>query len=138
MADFVTGVKKTTVKDNEIVIGVSLPDVEDGEKSIYLRKSRIKGHDLCNVGLAMRLKANGEMYIAIAAVEPIPIRLKELEKSLANKDLTEDVAPWIQEEIKKYINPRKTSVRSSAEYRYHIAGVLAKRGYLNLIEKEAN
>ncbi len=138
LPDFFTGVKKTTVKDNEIVIGVSLPDVEDDEKSLYLRKSRIKGHDLCNVGLAMRLKENGEMYVAIAAVEPIPIRLLELEKSLANKELTEDVAPWIQEEIKKYINPRKTSVRSSAEYRYHIAGVLAKRGYLNLIEKGAN
>ncbi len=136
--DFFTGLKKTTVKDNEIVIGVSLPDVEEGESSIYLRKSRIQGHDLCNVGLAMRLRANKEMYIAIAAVEPVPIRLKELEASLVDKELTEELGIWIQEEIKKYINPRKTSVRSSAEYRYHIAGVLAKRGYLNLIEKGAN
>lgn len=136
--DFFTGVKKTTVKDNEMIIGVSLADVEKGDNSIYLRKSRIKGHDLCNVGLAMRLTNNKEVFVAIAAVEPIPIRLKELEKSLASKELIEDLAPWIQEEIKKYINPRKNSVRSSAEYRYHIAGVLAKRALLSLIEKGAN
>lgn len=138
IAEFFTGVKKTDVKDNEVVIGVSLPDVEEGDSSIYLRKSRIKGHDLCNVGLAMRLTANKELYIAIGAVEPIPLRLAELEETLATKELTEDLGPWIQEEIKKYLNPRKTSVRSSAEYRYHIAGVLAKRGLLSLIEKGAN
>lgn len=138
IADFFTGVKKTTVKDNEIVIGVSLADVKPGDHSIYLRKSRIKGHDLCNVGLAMRLTSNKEVYVAIAAVEPIPLRLAELEKSLTTKELTDDLGPWIQEEIKKYINPRKTSLRSSAEYRYHIAGVLAKRGLLSLIEKGAN
>ena len=138
IAEFFTGIKKTTVKDNEIVIGVSLPDVEPGDRSIYLRKSRIKGHDLCNVGLAMRLTSNNEVYIAIGAVEPIPIRLSELEKSIASKELSEDLGLWIQEEIKKHINPRKTSLRSSAEYRYHIAGVLAKRGLLSLIEKGAN
>ena len=138
LAEFFTGIKKTTVKDNEIVIGVSLADVEEGDNSIYLRKSRIKGHDLCNVGLAMRLTANKEVYVAIGAVEPIPIRLSELEKSLTSKELTDDLGPWIEEEIKKYINPRKTSLRSSAEYRYHIAGVLAKRGLLSLIEKGAN
>ncbi len=138
IADFFTGVKKTTVKDNEIVIGVSLPDVEEGDNSIYLRKSRIKGHDLCNVGLAMRITPNKEIYVAIAAVEPVPIRLTKLEETLKIKELTDDLGPWIQEEIKKYINPRKTSLRSSAEYRYHIAGVLAKRGLLSLIEKGAN
>ena len=137
IADFFTGLKTTTVKDNELVIGVSIPDMKAGDKSVYLRKARIKGHDLCNVGLAMRLTANKEVYVAIAAVEPVPIRLSELEKSLSTKELTSDLGPWIQEEIKKYINPRRTSVRSSAEYRYHIAGVLAKRGLLSLIEEGA-
>jgi carbon-monoxide dehydrogenase medium subunit len=138
LAEFFTGIKKTTLKDNEIVIGVSLPDVEEGDHSIYLRKSRIKGHDLCNVGLAMRLTSNKEVFVAIGAVEPIPIRLDKLEKLIAEKELTEELGTWIEEEVKKHINPRKTSLRSSAEYRYHIAGVLAKRGLLSLIEKGAN
>lgn len=138
LPDFYTGVKKTTVKENEIVIGVSLPDVASGDTSLYLRKSRIKGHDLCNVGLAMRLTANKEVYVALAAVEPIPLRLAELEKSLASKELTPELGPWIQEEIKKYMNPRRGSLRSSREFRLHIGGVLAKRALLELIEKGAN
>lgn len=137
IADFFTGLKTIDVKDNEIVIGVSIPDLEAGDKSVYLRKARIKGHDLCNVGLAIRLTANKEVYLAIAAVEPVPIRLSQLEQSLSGKELTSELGPWIEEEIKKYINPRRTSVRSSAEYRYHIAGVLAKRGLLSLIEEGA-
>lgn len=135
LPDFFTGVKKTILKENEIVIGVSLTDVAPGDTSVYLRKSRIKGHDLCNVGLAMRLTADKEVFVALAAVEPIPLRLTELEKSLATKDLTPDLGPWIQEEIKKYMNPRRGSLRSSREFRLHIGGVLAKRGLLKLIEK---
>lgn len=135
LPDFFTGVKQTILKENEIVIGVSLPDVAPGDTSVYLRKSRIKGHDLCNVGLAMRLTADKEVFVALAAVEPIPLRLTELEKSLATKDLTPDLGPWIQEEIKKYMNPRRGSLRSSREFRLHIGGVLAKRGLLKLIEK---
>ncbi|MDR7855266.1 xanthine dehydrogenase family protein subunit M [Tissierella sp.] len=137
LPDFFTGVKKTAVKENEIVLGVSLPDVEFGDTSIYLRKARIKGHDLCNVGLAMRLTASKEVYVALAAVEPIPLRLTELEKSLATKELNPELGPWIQEEIKKYMNPRRGSLRSSREFRLHIGGVLAKRGLLELIEKGA-
>jgi len=137
IADFFTGVKKTTVKKNEIVIGVSIPDVEPGDYSIYLRKARIKGHDLCNVGIAIRLTANEEVFLAMAAVAPIPLRLIELEKTIATKELTPELGPWIQEEIKKYMNPRRNSVRSSPEYRLHIAGVLAKRGLLSLLEKGA-
>lgn len=137
LPDFFTGVKKTVLKENEIVIGVSLPDVGPGDISVYKRKARIKGHDLCNVGLAMRYTANKEVYMALSAVEPIPLRLTELEKSLASKELTSDLGPWIQEEIQKYMNPRRGSVRSSREYRLHIGGVLAKRGLLDLIEKGA-
>lgn len=136
--DFFTGVKKTVVKENEIVIGVSLPDVQPGDNSIYLRKSRIKGHDLCNVGLAMRLTVNKELLIAIAAVSTTPIRLTELESIIATKEITPELGEWIEEEIKRYMNPRRNSVRSSPEYRYHIAGVLVKKGLLNLIDKEAN
>lgn len=137
ISDFFTGVKQTVVKENEIVIGVSIPDVEPGDDSIYLRKSRIKGHDLCNVGIALRLTASKEVLLAMAAVSTTPLRLTELESKIASKRLTPELGEWLEEEIKKYMSPRRNSVRSSPEYRFHIAGVLARKGLLNLIEKEA-
>lgn len=136
LSDFFTGVKKTVLKKNELVIGISVPDVEPGDKSIYLRKARIKGADLCNVAIAFRLTPEKKVLVALAAVSPTPMRMYELEEKIAQRDLNPELADWLAEEIKGYINPRKNSIRSTPEYRYHITGVLAKRGLLSLIDEE--
>lgn len=136
--EFFLGVKKTVLKENEIVTGVSLPPVKDGDNSVYLRQARVKGHDLCNVGLALRLTAEKELFMAIAAVNTTPVRLTELEASIAGKELTPELGEFLSEEIKKHMSPRRNSVRSSGAYRYHMAGVLTKRGLRRLMEKEAN
>lgn len=136
--EFFTGVRQTVVKENEIVTGVFIPKVEAGDKSIYLRKSRIKGHDLCNVGLALRLTAEEKLQLAIVAVARTPLRLTEIEEAVAGKELNSELIQWISQEIKKYMEPRSSSIRSTPEYRYHIAEVLTKRGLSKLIEKEAS
>lgn len=136
--EFFTGVRQTVVKENEIVTGVSIPRMEAGDRSTYLRKSRIKGHDLCNVGLALRLTAEEELQLAIAAVARTPLRLTEIEEAIAGKELSPELIEWISQEIKKYMEPRSGSIRSTPEYRYHIAEVLTKRGLSKLIEKGAS
>ena len=136
LCDFFTGVKKTILNPKELVVGVSIPDVEKGDRSVYLRKSRIKGADLCNVAIALRINPENKLSIALGAVSTIPMRLFELEKETAGKDLTPELVDWLATQIKTYINPRRDSIRSSPEYRYLITGVLAKRGLLKLIDKE--
>lgn len=137
LCEFFTGVKKTVLKSNELVIGISVPDVLPNDRSVYLRKARIKGADLCNVAIALRLTPEKKVNIAIGAVSTTPMRLFELEQKITERELTPELADWLAEEIKGYINPRKNSIRSSPEYRYLITGVLAKRGWLKLIAKEA-
>ena len=134
--DFFLGVKKTILKDNEIVLGVLLPDVEEGDNSVYLKQSRLKGHDLATVGVAARRNNENKISLAIAAVAPIPLKLTELEDVINEKDYPMTyLIGW--REIKKYISPI-SDVRSSKEYRIHISGVLAKRALQTLIEKEVN
>ncbi|HHT50206.1 MAG TPA: xanthine dehydrogenase family protein subunit M [Eubacteriaceae bacterium] len=135
--DFFLGVKKTILKDNEIVLGVLLPDVEEGDNSVYLKQSRLKGHDLATVGVAARRNNENKISLAIAAVAPIPLKLTELEDVINEKGLSNDLPDWVEGEIKKYISPI-SDVRSSKEYRIHISGVLAKRALQTLIEKEVN
>lgn len=135
--EFFLGVKKTVLKNNEIVLGVFLPDVEARDKSVYLKQSRLKGHDLATVGLAARLDSNNKVSLAIAAVAPVPLKLTELEDAINEKGLSTDTPDWAEGEIKKYINPI-SDVRSSKEYRIHISGVLARRALQTLIEKEVN
>lgn len=137
LCEFFTGVKKTILKPNELVVGISVPDVEPNDRSVYLRKARIKGADLCNVAIALRLTPQKKVNIAIGAVSTTPMRLFELEDKIAEREQTLELGDWLAEEIKGYINPRRNSIRSSPEYRYLITGVLAKRGWLKLIHKEA-
>lgn len=136
ISEFFTGVKKTVLAKDEIVIGVSLPDVAD-VSSVYLKQARIKGHDLGIVGVAARLTAEKAFCFAISAVAPTPIRLKELENIVNSQPLNTDLAELACEEVRKQIHPI-SDVRSSAEYRLHISGVLVKRAVTTLLAKGGN
>ncbi|EGO63450.1 FAD binding domain-containing protein [Acetonema longum] len=129
--EFFTGVKKTVLQPVDIVIGVSLPDV-DAADAVFLKQARIRGHDLGIVGVAARLTAAKEFRIAMSAVAPTPIRLTRMEEQLKDRPLTPELAAWAGEEAAKSIRPI-SDVRSSAEYRRHIAGVLVKRALSQLL-----
>lgn len=131
--EFFTGVKKTVLQRGEMVLGVSLPDVTAGDVSIFLKQARIKGHDLGIVGLAARLTADKLCQIAMSAVAPTPIRLIKLEEVLNAQPLTVELAIWAGEEARKLIKPI-SDVRSSAEYRLHVSGVLVKRALTQLLD----
>ena len=133
--EFFTGVKRTVLKKGELVVSVFLPDPGDGDKSTYLRQTRLKGHDLATVGVASRIKADSKVALAICAVAPTPLRLFELENKINERGLSEETVLWAAEEVKQHIRPI-TDVRSSAVYRLQMASVLLKRSLLNLLGKE--
>ena len=128
---FFTGVKKTVLKANELVIGVSLPDVSGGDTSIFLKQTRIKGHDLGIVGVTARMTADKKVKLAMSAVAATPIRIIKLEEMLNSQPLTSELAVTAGKEVLNIIKPI-SDVRSSAEYRFHVAGVLVKRALLHL------
>ena len=135
--EFFTGVKRTVLQKDEIVIGVTLPEVEAGDKSVFLKQARIKGHDLGIAATAIRITANKEVMIGMSAVAPTPIRLRKLEEAIVGMTLDEELAVWVGEEVKNHIRPI-SDVRSSAEYRLHVSGVLVKKGLKKLLEMGVN
>jgi carbon-monoxide dehydrogenase medium subunit len=132
VSEFFTGVKKTVLQPGDIVTGVSLPDVEGGDNSIFLKQARIKGHDLGIVGVAVRLTAQNQFRIAMTAVAPTPIRLTRLEELMNAQPLTSGLANWAGEEVHQFIKPI-SDVRASAEYRLHAAKILIKRAVASLV-----
>ena len=64
----------------------------------------------------------------MAAVAPTPIRLKELEETINARTLDKETVLLAVKEVVRHIQPI-SDVRSSAEYRLHVAGVIIKRGY---------
>ena len=132
LQDFFTGVKRTVLQKGELVVSVELPDPCEADRSIYLRQARLRGHDLATVGVASRLKADGNVAIGICAVAPTPLRLFALEDKINQRGLSEETILWAAEEIKEHIKPI-SDVRSSAAYRLAMASALLKRGLLSLI-----
>jgi len=134
--EFFTGVKRTVLQRGELVVSVELPEPGEGDKSIYIRQARLRGHDLATVGVASRIKPDGKVAIGICAVAPTPKRLFALEDQINERELSQETIEWAAEAIREHIRPI-TDVRSSAQYRLQMASVLLKRGLLTLIGMEA-
>ena len=134
---FFTGVKKTVLQKNEIVVGVTIPEVQANDRSLYLKQARLKGHDLATVGVAIRVDAQNKAYIAMAAVAPTPIRLEALEAEINSRGLSQETIAWAAKEVPNHIKPI-SDIRASAEYRLHIASVFVRQGLQKLMDKGVN
>ena len=73
---FFTGVKEHTLLKNELAVRVVFPPQEG--KGIYLKKRRIRGHDLAQVGITAFRHESGAMDLALGAVAPVPVLLKSV------------------------------------------------------------
>lgn len=135
--EFFTGVKRTVLRQGDIVTGVSLPLSDAGDASVFLKQARIKGHDLGIVGVAVHLTKNKRFRVAMTAVAPTPIRLFRLEELINLRPRDEQLAAWAGEEVTQHIEPI-SDVRSSAEYRLHASKVLVKRAIAQLVAMGGN
>ncbi|MCL1994300.1 MAG: FAD binding domain-containing protein [Spirochaetes bacterium] len=115
LCDFFTGVKTHVLRKNELAVKITFPQKQG--QGLYLKKKRIKGHDLAQVGVAAFWAADGKLAVALGVVATTPILVSGLgpfdKKSLAGAKAD------IEREILSRINPR-SSRRSSREYRIAI------------------
>lgn len=119
LKEFFIGVKKTILKENEIVTKVIYPFIKG--KGKYLRKSRIKGHDLAQVAVAAFLKSDGGLNITVGAAGPTPVIVKVIN----NIDILKNEEEII-EKVKSAISPISDQ-RASKEYRTAMVEYLTKQ-----------
>lgn len=136
LTEFFVGVKRTVLQPGEIVVGVSLKDVEADDYSAYFKQARVKGHDLAIAGAAVRCISGNQFKIAMNAVAPTPVRLYQLEEELNNHEIDDEAANWLESRVPDHIKPID-DVRSSKEYRLHISSVLVRRAFEEAINKGA-
>ncbi len=75
LKDFFTGVKKHVLAADEMVVKVVIPRREG--VSTYLKRKRIRGHDLAQIGVAGFYGKDGVLKLAYAAAAPTPILLDD-------------------------------------------------------------
>ena len=134
LKDFFIGVKKNVIFDNEIALRLVFPRLEGAGS--YFKKSRIKGHDLAQIGAAGMLKNDGKLLVAIAAAAPTPLFFDNL-GSFDKKNLgDENVIKNIIEKVTENIHPISDQ-RASKEYRIAMAEYLIGE-VLKKISKEVS
>lgn len=125
--DFVTGVKKTSLKKGEIVVRIEVPPPPAGARMLFLKKQRIRGHDLAIINVAGIAHPDSKMLrICIGACGETPVIIPdtdELYRSVKDpRKLVEEASRLALETISPI-----DDVRASAEYRRDMAGVYVRR-----------
>ncbi len=126
VAEFFTGVKKTALKDDEMVVAVKLPVKKVKTGDVYVKMGRYEGEDLAQAGVAVSADEKNNYGIALNAVAPTPVRAKKAEEFLKGKKLDDSLIEKAAELALEDISPI-SDMRASREYRLHMCRVMVKR-----------
>lgn len=134
--EFFTGPGENCMDAVEVLKEIRIPEKADHTGMAFLKVGRV-AQDIAIVNAAALLVMENnkcrKCRLAVGAAAPVPLRLKNLERVLEGQeigtDLLECVTPMAEEEVSPI-----TDVRSTAEYRRTIAGVLIKRAIQRALE----
>ena len=130
IATFFTGVRRTVLAPDEILVELVLPNPGAHSGGNYLRHTPRRELDIAVVGVASQLTlANGvctKARIALAAVAPVPLRATAAEQSLEGQAVTPD---WIKRAADLAVEAARpiNDQRGSADFRRHLVRVLTRR-----------
>jgi CO/xanthine dehydrogenase FAD-binding subunit len=135
LEEFFRGPGQTIMSADEIVTEITIPKTGPQLVGGYIKFSPRDMMDLAYIGVAVvyNLAADRRctgVRIVLGAVAPTPIRAKNSEALLEGKVLTEELAEQVGAEAAKESKPI-SDVRSSADYRRAMVGVMSKRALLN-------
>lgn len=127
--DFITGVKKTAIRPNELITAIEIPK-NDRLKSFWMRSAKRNENVISVVSVAVaaeiRLDRFGESKIALGAVAPTPILAGESSAKLTGSPTSHESIESVSRLAANESKPI-SDVRASAEYRRHLVYVLTKR-----------
>ena len=119
----------TARKADEIAIELKIPAPAKGARSSFMRLTRTN-EDLAKLNASAHLEMDGkkckQARLSIGCVAATPMRLVKTEALLKGAEITDELLETITANVVNEISPID-DVRSTAEYRNQVAGVLIKR-----------
>jgi carbon-monoxide dehydrogenase medium subunit len=132
LEQFATGVRRTVLAPDELLVHVKLPPPAQRESSHYIKFKEREKMDIAFVSVAAVVGLEGgdgvikDARIALGAVAPTPIRAPKAEEALRGQQLSDSVLATAGREAAEACRPI-TDVRASAEYRKEMVNVLTRR-----------
>ena len=125
ITEFITFVRKTVLKEDELVTAIRVPYVE-GVKGVFTKVARRKEVDLSTICGTVVKDGNG-FRIALGAVAPTPVRLPKTEALISGKPLTDALIDEAAKLAQTEVSPID-DVRASKACRLDVTEVIVKNG----------
>lgn len=139
LKDFYTGVRKTVMQPNEMLVDISFPALNASQRGTFIKLAlrRAQAISVINVALILTIEADTvrAASITLGAVAPTIIHAPEAEAYLIGRTLSEETiaeAATLTMQAAKPID----DVRGSAAYRREMVRVCTSRGLKSLRDGE--
>ncbi len=136
LEDFYLGVRKTLMRDDEMLIDISFPALDENQRGTFIKLGlrRAQAISVINVGIVLDLNLGAvqSASITLGAVAPTIIHARDAEEYLVGKKLTEETIA----EAGKLAMDESTpigDIRGSAAYRKEMVRVNTMRGLRSLL-----
>lgn len=130
LADFYTGVRKTVMEPDEVLVDIFFDGLTPDHQSYFIKTALRKAQAISVINISVVLKiVDGivqDPQITLGSTAPTIIHAEEAESFLAGKALIESVIAEAASLTASAAKPI-SDVRGSAEYRDYMVGVIAKR-----------
>lgn len=139
IAKFFQGAKKNALDRGELLTEIQLPIIPSHTGTAFIKKGRVATADLAVVNAAVRLSLAADntcrdVHIALGAVAPTPLRVREAEAMLSGEEPQEELLRQVAARASEEIKPI-SDVRSSAEYRMTLSRVLVEQALKEAIAR---
>ena len=135
--EFFVGAAQSVIAPGEVLTKVVIPEQET-TGSTYLKFGLRRSGALAVVGAAVAVTVEGntlrEARIALASSAPTLIRAREAEEFLRGREISDALLAEAGR-LTSGASRARNSIRGSAEYRRHLAGVLTRRGLRRAIDQ---
>lgn len=144
LAEFYTGVRKTVMQPDEMVVDIAFRALRPDECGTFIKLALRRAQAISVVNCAVVLRRNDvrrttDAHVTLGAVAPTILRAREAERFLIGKQLDEDVIERAAELAQVSARPID-DVRGSAGYRRDMVGVIVRRALEQIargVEREA-
>jgi len=139
LKDFYTGVRKTVMQPDEMMVDISFPGMTSTQRGTFIKLALRRAQAISIIDVALILDVQSgtvkSASIALGAVAPTIIHARETETYLAGKPLTEDV---MEQAARLTMNASRpiNDIRGSAAYRLEMVRVCTLRGLKSLRDGE--
>jgi carbon-monoxide dehydrogenase medium subunit len=138
LKDFYTGVRKTVMRADEMLVDISFPAMTKTQRGTFIKLAlrRAQAISLVNVAIVLDLKAGSvkSASITFGAVAPTIVHAPEAEAYLVGKKLSDEVILEAANLAKNATHPID-DIRSSAAYRHEMVKVITSRGLRSIRDK---